>query len=90
MTWLTRDDVEAIVTSALKEVADFNGDVENYTFDHFDKALMRTFIDAVDDGMREKGYTVVLSVSLIENYVELGKTVGEFIDYVNDSQEHAD
>lgn len=95
MAFLSRDQIKGFVTSALHEVADFNGDVENYTFEHFHdyhkqvfantlkKLIMQSpYYDRNGNSSMDRYYDVPLSMTLINSWA----TIKESIDYVLSNQ----
>ena len=81
MPLLTRIQVKnLIVKPALKAVADFDSDFENFTFDHFHDFSKTIFVTKLSENLSENGYDVLLSDS------EVGKwnTFSDCIDYIYD------
>jgi len=95
MAFLKKDQIEEIVKIALKEVADFNGDIKNYEFKHFHEFHKKVFLSKLKglinkslyyrrDGNtdNDRYYDVPLSMSLINSW----KMMIDCIDYIYDNQ----
>jgi hypothetical protein len=90
MTWLTRAQIKEFVKNALLEVADFNGDIENYNFNNFHDFHKRIFIDSIMKQMSIKGFRIDLRIDKLDEFSNLGKLI-DFITkrqvYENDTQQ---
>ena len=94
MAFLKRNQIEEIVKIALKEVADFNGDIKNYEFKHFHEFHKKVFITKLKEGIYkrpyfdragneeyERYYDIALSMGLINTW----PTILDCIDYIFDN-----
>lgn len=94
MAFLKKDQIEEIVKIALKEVADFNGDIKNYEFKHFHEFHKKMFItklkelinkgpyyDRTGNAEYERYYDVPLSMGIVNTW----STLLDCIDYINDN-----
>ena len=68
------------VKEALKRIADFSGDIESFTFNHWHEFHKTVFINAVAVCVRKKGSRIVLNEGMLKNF----ENIGEFIDFVRE------
>lgn len=99
MAYLNREQVKDIMTEALKSVADFSGDIENYSFSNFQDTQKQVFLTNLKstinnspyynrDGSTSdhKYYDVPLSLSLLNSW----QNMSDCIDYVLNNQTSID
>ncbi len=95
MAFLKKNQIEEFVKTALREVADFTGDIKNYEFKHFNEFHKKVFAsklkglinkspyyDRSGNTDYERYYDVPLSTSIIDTW----KTMSDCINYINDKQ----
>jgi len=95
MAFLSRNQIKEYVGKALKEVADFTGDIEPYEFKHFHEFHKNVFItklkefinaspyyDRAGNADFSRYYDVPLSMGIVSTW----NTMADCIDYVNDNQ----
>ena len=68
------------VKYGLKGIADFNGDIEGFTFSHWHVFHKTVFINLVAACVRKKGSRIVLNEQALDDFT----TIGAFIDHVAD------
>lgn len=94
MAFLKRAQIEEIVEKALKEVADFNGDIKNYEFKHFHEFHKKVFANKlkafINDSPHydrsgntdfERYYDVPLSMVVINSW----NTLPDCIEYIDEN-----
>tara|TARA_R110001632_G_scaffold66891_3_gene157320 strand:- start:8406 stop:8711 length:306 start_codon:yes stop_codon:yes gene_type:complete len=94
MSTLNREQIKSIVTEALRSVADFNGDIENFTFEHFQEYSKQVFTNKLVElinaapfynylGVLDSTqcYRVVLSNSIVNSWV----TLEDCINYIEEN-----
>lgn len=88
MADMTRTDVKRIVESALRRVADFNGDIEAYTFKRFLTFHKEVFLSALKTGVLGfvRDESTHYDIDLTQDSIDEWATVGACID---DVLEHA-
>lgn len=95
MAFLTRDQVKSLTSKALKTVADFNGDIDNYSFQPFHEFHKMVFFanlkkllcespyfDREGNTSDDRFYDVPLNNTIINKW----KTISECIDYIEQNQ----
>lgn len=87
MAWLTREQVKQIVTEALKEIADFTGDVEQYLISEIDDVYKPDFIGEIRQRVVDKGYDINLSINGQGTGINHMEDIGVLIDYIWDNQQ---
>jgi len=75
---IDRSAAKECVRESLKLIADFKGDCESFTFEHWHQFHKSVFINAVGTCIRKKGSTIVLNEGILQDFA----TVGAFIDFV--------
>jgi hypothetical protein len=91
MAFLTKNQIENIVESALNEVADFTGDIKIFEFKHFDDLHKINFLTKLNEFMNEESYydregntddercyDIALSISLLNSW----STILDCINFV--------
>lgn len=95
MAFLKKNQIEEIVKTALKEVADFTGDIKNYEFKHFHEFHKKMFVTKLKE-LINKGpyydragntedaryYDVPLSMGIVNSW----KTMLDCIEFIYDNQ----
>ncbi len=76
---IERTAAKECVQLALKNIADFNGDFESFTFAHWHEFHKSVFINAVAANVRKKGSRIVLNEGMIAQFASLRA----FVDYVH-------
>lgn len=89
MEWLTKEEIDEIVRTALQLVGDFNGSLTNYDFGNFDDFMLQTFKNSIDVQLNDRGFNIDLTIALLKTYRDLGKTLEEFAVYVETNQSEA-
>jgi hypothetical protein len=56
MAFLSKNQIKDIIQSALKEVADFTGDIENYNFNHFKEYHKKLFVTKIKELIMKSPY----------------------------------
>ncbi|MFT4683972.1 MAG: hypothetical protein ACI863_000571 [Flavobacteriales bacterium] len=92
---LTREQIKSIVKSALQEVADFSGEIDDFTFIHFQEFSKQVFANKLVELVKaapyhdESGgvipslrYDIILSMSTVNSWV----TINDCINYVVNDQ----
>jgi len=64
--------------TALKGIADFNGDIESFTFAHWHDFHKTVFINLLAACIRKKGSRIVLNENMLDDFAN----IGELIDHV--------
>lgn len=82
MSWLTRDQVKGCIEEALRKVADFPGDIEDYKIKELSDTHQVVFMNAIADVLKAKGFEITLSQSKLKGFT----TMGGLIDYVKENQ----
>ena len=82
MSWLTRDDVKGLVEEALREAADFSGDIEGYQMSELSEQHQVVFMGAIATRLKKKGFEVPLSLGKLQGFA----TIGDLINYVEENQ----
>lgn len=82
MAWLTRDQVKQIVCGALSEIANYDGDCEQYQIAEIDDQYLPDFGNSIQDKMNEQGFEVTLSIPIIKEKT----TISDLINYVKSNQ----
>lgn len=79
MARLTRAQVKTeVVGPALKTVADFDGDFEDFTFTHFHDFSMSVFLKSIADHLEKLNYQVTLNEDIAAGWT----TLKDCVDYV--------
>ncbi|MEQ9168394.1 MAG: hypothetical protein RLO12_19205 [Fulvivirga sp.] len=91
MAFLTRDQIKNFASNALHEVADFNGDIDNYTFNNFHEFHRKVYVnelkrqimsspyfDREGNESMDRYYDVPLSMGVANGWTQ----IKESIDYV--------
>ncbi|MTI22655.1 hypothetical protein E1176_16605 [Fulvivirga sp. RKSG066] len=79
MALLSRTELKKeIVKPALETVAGFDGDFEDFTFDHFHDFSMSIFVTKIKELLNQKNYDVLLN----DNVIEQWETFKDTIDYL--------
>ena len=91
MNFIDRNTAKETVKRALKEVADFTGDIENFSFTYFHEFHKKVFINSLkvlvnqipcSDHMgnisNDEYFDIDLSISLLNGW----STIGNTIDYI--------
>lgn len=94
MAFLNEPQIEKIVKKALKEVADFTGDIKNYEFKHFHEFHKKIFIaklkgyinegpyyDRAGNSDYERYYDIGLSMGLINSWKTIKDCIGYIVDH---------
>lgn len=76
MAFLTREQVKEIATEALHEVADFNGDIENYSFEHFHDYHKNVFAISLKKLLMESPYYFRDGGTSMERYYDIPLSTG--------------
>ena len=66
--------------TALKGIADFNGDIEGFTFSHWHDFHKTVFINLLAGCIRKKGSRIVLNEKKLDDFA----SIGDLIDHVED------
>ena len=82
MSWLTRDQVKGCIEEALRKVADFPGDIEDYKISELADKHRVVFMNAIADALKEKGFQVTLSLSKLQEF----NKISDLINYVDENQ----
>ena len=82
MAWLSRDDVKNIVADALREVADFSGEIDGYEISILTEQHQVVFMNAIPGKLEAKGFRVTLSLSKLQSF----PTMGDLIVYIEENQ----
>lgn len=82
MSWLTRDEVKSLIEKALRETADFSGDIEDYKISELSEQHQVVFMGAIADALKEKGFEVPLSLSKLQGFAKMS----DLINYVEENQ----
>lgn len=82
MAWLTRDEVKEIVCDSLNEIGNFNGDCEEILIAELDDVYIIELGNSIQDKLREKGFTVTLSIPIIKDI----EKISGLINYINEHQ----
>ena len=78
MAFLTRNQIKEIVKKALKEVADFTGDIENYDFKHFHEFHKKVFITKLKSFVNEGPYYKRSGETTKDRYYDVPLSIGIF------------
>ncbi len=82
MAWLSRDEVKGIVAEALKEVADFSGEVGTYKMSTLSERHQVLFSNTIPKRLEAQGFRVTLNDSVWETF----ETMDHLIDYIEKNQ----
>lgn len=80
MPLLSRETIKEIVCDALKVIADFDGDFEDYDYYPFDTYHKQVFINEIAVRLSKSGIEVALSMG------RLTGSIGDLIDYIKRRQ----
>lgn len=90
MDWLERDEAKAIVETALRAIADWEGDFEDYLIGSIQVEQMLIFLHKIQEQMNEKGLFISLTQGDNEpSGVYAYETMGDLIDYIYNEQAEA-
>lgn len=94
MALLKKEQIKEIVEAALKAVADFNGDINNYEFTHFHDTHKQAFLNKLKEKINGLPYykrdgtidtTMYYDVPLSLNILNSWNTMQDCISYINDN-----
>lgn len=76
---IEHQDARECTTKALEGIADFTGDIEKFTFEHWHDFHKSIFINLVAACIRKKGSRIVINEGMLGQFTDIAK----FIDYLH-------
>lgn len=94
MAFLNKQQIEEIVEKALKQVADFTGDIKNYEFKHFHEFHKKVFATKLNELINASPYydrsgntdfDRYYDISLSMNTIDSWQTMLDCINFIHDN-----